>query len=96
LTLKTKENEWRDRPDLNRGIPTPEAGALSRLDYGPKRLKTWSRLKDLLQVQVSDENRSGINQPPSATLVLDKPFLVFKDRTAQSLDRSIVESINSI
>ncbi len=29
------ENKWRDRPDLNRGLPTPQAGALSRLDYGP-------------------------------------------------------------
>ena len=29
------EKEWRDRPDSNRGLPTPQAGALSRLDYGP-------------------------------------------------------------
>ena len=29
------ETKWRDRPDLNRGLPTPQAGALSRLDYGP-------------------------------------------------------------
>jgi hypothetical protein len=31
------EKEWRDRPDSNRGLPTPQAGALSRLDYGPVR-----------------------------------------------------------
>ena len=29
------EKGWRDRPDSNRGLPTPQAGALSRLDYGP-------------------------------------------------------------
>ena len=30
-----EEEKWRDRPDSNRGLPTPQAGALSRLDYGP-------------------------------------------------------------
>jgi hypothetical protein len=31
----SEEKKWRDRPDSNRGLPTPQAGALSRLDYGP-------------------------------------------------------------
>ena len=41
------QNKWRDRPDslakscesapVNRRLPTPEAGALSRLDYGPDK-----------------------------------------------------------
>jgi hypothetical protein len=35
------EKEWRDRPDSNRGLPTPQAGALSRLDYGPIHRGAW-------------------------------------------------------
>jgi hypothetical protein len=38
--MAVKCKEWRDRPDSNRGLPTPQAGALSRLDYGPNQRGT--------------------------------------------------------
>ena len=85
--------KWRDRPEprvvrrthglSNRGLPTPQAGALSRLDYGPVSRECLPLIDssfvrvppDHLQSLCRIHGRQDLNAHPTILLGYPEPMM---------------------